>query len=145
VPADLDALLAKCLDPDPSKRYESAAQLCEDLSRFLEDRPMRHIGERLGRRSATQLVRRNRYRLTTVGLMLTLVLCAASLLWTAQRHRRQEAGANANEDNTPTTAELERERRQEAERALELERTHAALEVEAVLKDLINHPDQKVA
>jgi serine/threonine protein kinase/tetratricopeptide (TPR) repeat protein len=54
VPASLDALVTKCLDFDPAKRYASAADLCEDLSRYLEHLPMKHcpepsVRERLGK------------------------------------------------------------------------------------------------
>jgi eukaryotic-like serine/threonine-protein kinase len=54
VPWSLDALVAKCLDFDPARRYSRASELAEDLSRFLEHRPMKHcpepsLVERLGK------------------------------------------------------------------------------------------------
>lgn len=45
VPRSLDALVAKCLDPNPDRRYASAGDLAEDLRRFLDDLPMRHAPE----------------------------------------------------------------------------------------------------
>lgn len=42
VPPSLDALAAKCLAPEPGRRYAGAGDLAEDLRRFLEDRPMKH-------------------------------------------------------------------------------------------------------
>ena len=42
VPPSLDALIAKCLDPDPGRRHRGAGELAEDLGRFLEDLPMKH-------------------------------------------------------------------------------------------------------
>lgn len=42
VPPSLDALVAKCLDPDPGRRHRGAGELAEDLGRFLEDLPMKH-------------------------------------------------------------------------------------------------------
>ncbi|MDG3005669.1 protein kinase domain-containing protein [Paludisphaera mucosa] len=42
VPPSLDALVTKCLDPDPGKRHRSAGDLAEDLRRFLDDLPMKH-------------------------------------------------------------------------------------------------------
>ncbi|AMV37191.1 tetratricopeptide repeat protein [Planctomyces sp. SH-PL62] len=42
VPPSLDALVAKCLDPDPARRHRFAADLAEDLRRFLDDLPMKH-------------------------------------------------------------------------------------------------------
>jgi serine/threonine protein kinase/Tfp pilus assembly protein PilF len=45
VPWSLDALVAKCLDLDPARRYSRAGDLAEDLRRFLEHRPMKHCPE----------------------------------------------------------------------------------------------------
>jgi tetratricopeptide (TPR) repeat protein len=54
VPWSLDALVAQCLQPDPSKRYACARDLADDLRRFLDDLPMKHcpepsLRERLGK------------------------------------------------------------------------------------------------
>jgi tetratricopeptide (TPR) repeat protein len=54
VPWSLDALVAQCLQPDPAERYTSAADLADDLRRFLDDLPMKHcpepsVKERLGK------------------------------------------------------------------------------------------------
>jgi len=43
VPRDLDRVIRKCLDPDPSYRYRSAAALAEDLRHFLRGSPV-HAG-----------------------------------------------------------------------------------------------------
>ena len=42
VPWSLDSILRKCLDPDPANRYARAADLAEDLCRFLQDLPLKH-------------------------------------------------------------------------------------------------------
>jgi eukaryotic-like serine/threonine-protein kinase len=54
VPWSLDALAAKCLAFDPARRYTRAADLAEDLRRFLNHLPMKHgrepsIRERMGK------------------------------------------------------------------------------------------------
>ena len=54
VPWSLDALAAKCLAFDPAQRYARAADLAEDLRRFLDNLPMKHgpepsIRERMGK------------------------------------------------------------------------------------------------
>ena len=54
LPWSLDALAAKCIAFDPAHRYVRAADLAEDLRRFLDDLPMKHcpepsVRERIGK------------------------------------------------------------------------------------------------
>lgn len=39
-PADLETIVAKCLEKNPDKRYSSAAELAEELDAYLEGRPI---------------------------------------------------------------------------------------------------------
>ena len=41
IPRDLETVVMKCLDKDPSQRYATAGMLAEDLRRFLADRPIK--------------------------------------------------------------------------------------------------------
>ncbi len=45
VPWSLDAIVRRCLEPDPGRRYQRAGQLAEDLLRFLDDLPSKHAPE----------------------------------------------------------------------------------------------------
>ena len=55
----LDAILGKCLDPDPDRRYDGAAALAEDLRRYLDDLPLRHARERSTRERVAKWLRRH--------------------------------------------------------------------------------------
>ncbi|MBI4912456.1 MAG: protein kinase [Acidobacteria bacterium] len=71
VPADLESITLKCLEKDPSRRYESAHALAEDLGRFLDGEPVRarQIGflRRLERR-----IRRHPVAASVAGISLIL-------------------------------------------------------------------------
>jgi serine/threonine protein kinase/WD40 repeat protein/tetratricopeptide (TPR) repeat protein len=53
VPRDLETIVLKAMAPEPAHRYQSAAELAEDLQRFVDDRPIRarrvSPAERFGR------------------------------------------------------------------------------------------------
>jgi len=40
IPGDLEAICLKCLEKDPGRRYQTAQELSEDLSRFLAGQPV---------------------------------------------------------------------------------------------------------
>lgn len=121
VPNDLDGLLTKCLDPAPFRRYETAAQLAEDLARFLQVRPLRHIGKIPVAQILLKFVRRNR-RTVMAGAAITataLVVAGAVQLIHLRTERERIAKVNAergrdeakaHEDEAWTNAELEVER-----------------------------------
>lgn len=73
LPVDLATIVDRCLEKDPSRRYDSARSLAEDLSRFLNGEPI------LARRQAwpgraTRWVRRNRLAAAGLGAALILLL-----------------------------------------------------------------------
>src|SRR5262249_36772692 len=53
VPRDLETIVQKAIEREPAQRYGSAGELAEDLTRFLDDQPIRArrltLAERLGR------------------------------------------------------------------------------------------------
>ena len=76
VPRDLETIVHKCLDREPSGRYQSAGELRDDLERFLHDEPIQarrvSLLERLIRWS-----RRNKGVAASLATILLLLLSAA--------------------------------------------------------------------
>jgi serine/threonine protein kinase/Tfp pilus assembly protein PilF len=45
LPRSVEAIVQRCLEPDPARRYQQAAHLAEDLQRELDNRPLAHMRE----------------------------------------------------------------------------------------------------
>lgn len=111
IPRDLETVIMKCLEKEPSGRYASAQDLADDLGRFLAGDPVvaRPIGAlvRLGRRA-----RKHRATLAVVASVLLL----ASAVLGVQIHRaageraRFEARQKAQNDLDQASARANRAR-----------------------------------
>src|SRR5262249_43137065 len=76
VPPALDAVIRRCLEPEPDHRYASAAQLAAALQAVADDLPLRYTREPWPSRVGG-LLRRNRRRL---ALAAVLSLAVAGIL-----------------------------------------------------------------
>ena len=87
-----------CLEPDPSRRYQTARELQEDLRRQLDDLPLRHAPEPSARERLGKWARRHP-RLTsstTVGLVsVVLLLSLSSAFFLRSRHYRRVEASSA--------------------------------------------------
>jgi serine/threonine protein kinase/Tfp pilus assembly protein PilF len=96
VPADLEAIVLKCLEKDAAKRYATAAELADDLRRFQDGEPVRArpIGE------AQRLWRWCRRRPLVPGiaasLLLLLLVGFALVFWQWRRAENNAALAREN-------------------------------------------------
>ena len=88
VPRDLETIVSKAIEKEPSRRYEGMAALAADLRRFLEDQPI------LARPpSAWDRVARwtRRHKTLAIAAVLLLALAAASLAVIAAVASRERA------------------------------------------------------
>jgi serine/threonine protein kinase/Tfp pilus assembly protein PilF len=79
------AVVRHCLEPDPARRYATAAALLEDVERHLRHEPLRHVREPSLRERAGKWLRRHPragYRLSVACLALA-VLVGGGLGWQA--------------------------------------------------------------
>ncbi len=97
----LEAIVRKCLDPDPARRYSSAADLRDDLDRHRDNQALIHTRVPSIRERLRKWTRRNPH--LTSNLSLTVValilagLCATGLYARGQRIARYEATTAARE------------------------------------------------
>jgi len=71
---DIETIVAKCLEKEPQRRYQSSAELAADLRRFLEDRPI-EARPASGLYHLRKFARRNRGLVAAVALsVVTLVV-----------------------------------------------------------------------
>ncbi|MFM1801339.1 MAG: hypothetical protein RJA81_691, partial [Planctomycetota bacterium] len=99
VPLVLDRVIRKCLDPDPARRYLTAAQLGEDLKAVALDQPVRHAQEPISNRLRRNL-KRNRKVLVSIVLMSVIMFFGPglSLYRKLEQQRIAELSREARED-----------------------------------------------
>ena len=89
-PRDLETICLKCLRKDPSRRYARAAELADDLRRFLEGKPVqaRPVGwlERVWRWGK----RNHDFASALSGIALLLTMIVVGSLWVAAHFRKLE-------------------------------------------------------
>ena len=85
----VEAIVARCLNPDPSHRYRAARELHEDLERQLNDLPLAHVAEPSIRERLAKWLRRHKRlaSMTTLGLIAGCLLTAVTAgFLVRQRH-----------------------------------------------------------
>ena len=72
IPPALDAVIRRCLEPDPRDRYHTAAELAADLQAVADDLPLRHAREPWPSRAAGWLRRRRRRLACRLAILLAV-------------------------------------------------------------------------
>ena len=110
VPRDLETICLKCLEKETARRYATAAELADDLGRYLDDRPIsaRPVG---GVERGWRWCRRNPSGTATIAAVLLLVVGGFSVaLWYMQdRGERVAEGLRREAETATRVARLEQE------------------------------------
>jgi serine/threonine protein kinase len=90
VPRAVEAILCKCLDADPDRRYPTGRELHEDLQRQFDDQPIKHAREPFAERLGKWRRQHPRVLWRSVGGLATAGLVAAALVavWQFRRGER---------------------------------------------------------
>jgi serine/threonine protein kinase/Flp pilus assembly protein TadD len=104
----VEAIIRKCLEPDPARRYQTARDLKEDIERQLDHRPLKHVKEPSRReRLKKWAVRHPRLTSgTSVGLLAAVLLVAVGTVAFALHHnvRRRVAAESLTDFNAKLNA-----------------------------------------
>ena len=109
VPHDLETICQKCLHKQPSHRYAGAAELADDLRRFLEHRPIAARRTSLAGRAVRWTQRRPKTAIGTVVVALACGLAAWSYFESQRVSRNAETTIADVEGRLLEKGELERE------------------------------------
>ncbi|RLT13248.1 MAG: hypothetical protein DWI24_04725 [Planctomycetota bacterium] len=88
VPIVLDRVIRKCLDPDPSRRYSTAAQLSEDLRAIAADLPIRHAQEPITSRLGRSLRRNRMVLISAISVSAILLIGPGYSMYQSNQQER---------------------------------------------------------
>jgi serine/threonine protein kinase len=115
VPADLETVVLKAAAKDPAERYATAAELADDLRRFLDDRPIRAKRVGLWGRAARWARRSPALAGATAAVfLLMLAVTGMSVALSVQAERRRQALAEAHAE-VEAALKAEKAQREEVE------------------------------
>jgi len=109
IPRDLETIVMKGIEKEPSHRYDSASAMADDLQRFLDGQPIAARPLSLAER-AWQWVRLNKAKAAALALAVASLLAIVAGAFLYEMKRREAAEARAE------IAQIERDAAQAAQR-----------------------------
>lgn len=91
LPLDLEAIISRCLERDPAERYPNARALANDLTRYIEGRPVQARPLNVAQRAARWACREPKLAATALLAFGVLVI---GLVATTTQWRRADANAH---------------------------------------------------
>jgi serine/threonine-protein kinase len=103
---DLDDIVLKALRKEPERRYASAGQFAEDITRYLKGQPVLARPHALGYR-ITRFIGRNRVAVLLAGMVAaSLIAGMLGTAWQARRARQEADQAAAERDRARRVSSL---------------------------------------
>jgi eukaryotic-like serine/threonine-protein kinase len=90
-----ESIVCHCLEPEPSRRYQSARQLADDLQRHLTHRPLAHAADPSARERARKWRRRHPRLSAALGVGFVAAVMVLALVAAIQLRVRHLAGLQA--------------------------------------------------
>ena len=118
IPRDLETIVLKAIDKEPSQRYASAVELQQDLQRFINDEPIQARRTSVFEQ-ASRWARRNKALATALTGIAALLLTVIGLQYHAnsnERTLRQQAEAAEQTATSALARSLESERNEKTAR-----------------------------
>jgi WD40 repeat protein len=134
IPRDLETIVLKAIDKEPGRRYQTAAELAEDLRRFVDDRPIqaRRIS---GAERTWRWCKRNPALASLAAALLIVLLAGAGIsTYFAIQAEQRAAEALAARDRADAKAEDAFAEKQRADAEAGRAKEKAAEAVEAMNK-----------
>ncbi|HVA47070.1 MAG TPA: protein kinase [Pirellulales bacterium] len=107
IPAELETIVLKALEKDPSERYATAQAFADDLQRYLRDEPIRARPPTLAQK-VKKWMRRHRAVVGTAAAMLSLLVVAVAVVASvaAWRLGREQKRTEEEKDRVKSAQQL---------------------------------------
>jgi serine/threonine-protein kinase len=127
IPKDLETISLKCLEKHPTRRYETALELSDELQRYLAGEPIR--ARPIGRVASTWRWAKRRPAAAALVTLLAIVAAGSAAAFVRERDLRREVVAQKNEaEHQQANAELRRVEAEQQRSAAETRKAEAESE-----------------